>query len=249
MLSKFLVLLTTVAMIVINLLSNAIPFNNKTTAEISDSFKVFFVPAGYVFAIWGVIYLGLIAFNVYLFQNKELTPQIKKTLPFVIFTNIFNSIWIFLWHYGYITLSVLVIVLLLISLGYIYLQLHKQATTGKRLKYLVMVPVSIYFSWVSVATIANITAALYNLNWDGFGINGELWASLLVLIAALIAITLVFKYKDSVYALVIIWSVFGIYNKFPSTTPLNVVCLAACLLVLAVVVYTIARNLLNKNNV
>jgi len=37
--------------IAINGLANALPLNGQTTGEISDRFRVYFVPAGYVFSI------------------------------------------------------------------------------------------------------------------------------------------------------------------------------------------------------
>lgn len=51
--------------LIVNGLANILPLNNLSTGEISDRFQVFFVPAGYVFSIWGLIYLGLIAFGIY----------------------------------------------------------------------------------------------------------------------------------------------------------------------------------------
>ena len=48
--------------LVLNTLATTLPLGGRTTAEISDSFNVLFVPAGYVFSIWGLIYLGLLGF-------------------------------------------------------------------------------------------------------------------------------------------------------------------------------------------
>jgi len=59
-------------------LANALPLNGQTTGEISDRFQVYFVPAGYVFAIWFVIYLGLIAFAVY---QALITTTISCVIP------------------------------------------------------------------------------------------------------------------------------------------------------------------------
>jgi hypothetical protein len=55
------VVLTLLVTIVINILANALPINGQNTGQISDRFHVYFVPAGYVFSIWGIIYIGLIA--------------------------------------------------------------------------------------------------------------------------------------------------------------------------------------------
>ena len=61
---QILVVVSVLAMIVVNVLANALPINGLNTGEISDRFNILFVPAGYVFSIWGLIYIGLIAFVV-----------------------------------------------------------------------------------------------------------------------------------------------------------------------------------------
>ncbi len=57
--------LSVIIAITVNILASALPLNGQNTGEISDRFQVFFVPAGYVFAIWGIIYIGWIAFAIY----------------------------------------------------------------------------------------------------------------------------------------------------------------------------------------
>ena len=54
---KYLNIVLFAGMIVMNYLANALPLNNKTTGELSDSFPNLFVPAGITFSIWGIIYL------------------------------------------------------------------------------------------------------------------------------------------------------------------------------------------------
>ena len=148
--------------ITINVLSNTLPFNGLTAGEISDSFDVFFVPAGYVFSIWSIIYLGLIAYAVYqaLPAQRENT-RLRQTGWWFVLSCVGNSIWLFLWHYGFFAVSVLLMLTLLISLIMVYLRLgvgRGPVPWGER--WLVHVPFSIYLGWVTVATIANITAFL-----------------------------------------------------------------------------------------
>ena len=67
------VVIALIITISVNIMSNAIPLNGLTAGEIADSFDVYFVPAGYVFSIWSLIYLGLIAlpfFNFFLNNGK-----------------------------------------------------------------------------------------------------------------------------------------------------------------------------------
>ncbi len=62
---QMMVILTVLVTITINILANALPINGLNTGQVSDSFDVYFVPAGYVFSIWGIIYIGLIAYAIF----------------------------------------------------------------------------------------------------------------------------------------------------------------------------------------
>lgn len=51
-------LVTVLIALTVNTLAAALPLNGQSTGEISDRFAVYFVPAGYVFAIWFFIFVG-----------------------------------------------------------------------------------------------------------------------------------------------------------------------------------------------
>jgi hypothetical protein len=208
---KYLSGVSIIVMIIVNFLSNLIPFNNVNTAQVSDFYKVFFVPAGYVFSIWGLIYVLLISFAVLQFKSNGL----KKVQIPIIVSSIANSIWLVLWHYYQISLSVLVMLILLISLIYIYENLKNQ-------KAILKLTFSVYLGWISVATIANITAFLYSINWQGFGISGSIWASLLIVIAGVLGAITIIRNKDYAYPLVIVWAIVGILVKFPQQTDIMI---------------------------
>lgn len=208
---KYLAGISISVMIVVNLLSNIIPFNGVTTAQVSDAYKVFFVPAGYVFSIWGLIYILLIIFVVAQLKVNGL----KKIQVPIIISSLANCIWLVLWHYYLIGVSVIIMLILLVTLIYIYQNLKDQ-------KAILKIPFSVYLGWISVATIANITAFLYSLNWDGFGISGSMWAAFLIVIAGTLGAIAIFKNKDYVYPLVIIWAIIGIAVKFPGQSDIFV---------------------------
>ena len=243
---KFLVVATSLVMIITNILANAVPFNNQTTKQISDSFKVFFVPAGYVFAIWGVIYLGIILFNILLLTKKDDSKKLNKVLWAVVISNLANTAWIFLWHYNYVVLSVVVMLVLLASLIYIYLNLNVRKDLNKNEYLFAKIPFGIYLGWITVATVANITVALYSLNWDGFGIDGPTWATLLVVVSALLGIIMLLRHRDVAYSIVIIWALMGIAVNFSGLSLLNTVSLGSCLVLSFVVVYTVYKKFLKK---
>src|SRR5512140_1095602 len=97
---QILVVLTILATIVINILADALPINGLNTAAISDSFHVYFVPAGYVFSIWGLIYIGLIAYAIYqLLPAQKDNPRLRAAAWWMVLGGLANCAWIFLWHY------------------------------------------------------------------------------------------------------------------------------------------------------
>ena len=210
--SQVLNVLMTVAVITINVLANALPINGKNTGEISDRFPIFFVPAGYVFAIWGLIYLGLIAFSIYqaLPGNRD-AAWLKKITPFYLLGNAANIVWIFLWHFEQFALTWIAMLVILGSLLVITSMLFKdKETSGAGFRWLTKVPFSLYVGWISVATVANLSQVLYFLNWGGWGIAPQVWALVMLIVAALIAVLNLLVRRDYVYVLVFIWAYIGI---------------------------------------
>jgi hypothetical protein len=205
--------------IIVNSLANILPIGGKYTGELSDNIPNLFVPAGLTFSIWGIIYVLIIIFAVYLakdlFKKEKTTkPFLEKISYFFILASVANIIWIFLWHYEQIFLSLLAMLLLFVSLLIIYLRLNIgiEKVSFKE-KLFVHVPISVYIGWITVATIANVTALLVTIGWDGFGISEEIWTMLLIIIATILTILILVKRKDYAYSAVIIWALLGIYLK------------------------------------
>lgn len=207
--------------IVVNILANTLPFNGQYTGEISDRFQVYFVPAGYVFAIWGVIYIGWIAFTIYQYQpTQKESPRLRKLGYTFALSGLFNAAWLFCWHYNLFGLSVLVMLILLGLLNASYLKLNVGRTpVGKAEKWSVDIPFSIYFAWIIVAAIANITDYLYLINWNGFGITPQVWAVIMLVVASLIALVTIITRRDTGFVLVLVWAFIGIAIK-QADTPL-----------------------------
>ena len=174
---QFFVIFTTIFTLVMNGAANAIPLNGRGTGEISDSFKVLFVPAGYVFAIWGVIYIGLIAYTIYhSLPSQRNNPLLIKTGWLVVLSNLANGSWIYFWHYGYYAITLVIMIILLVSLLLIYLRLNIGKTLFSRAdKWLISIPFSLYLGWITVATIANATALLSYIGWNGWGVSDVAW--------------------------------------------------------------------------
>ncbi len=206
--SQLLTILATVVTLTVNVLANALPLNGLETGVISDRFKIFFVPAGYVFSIWGLIYLGLILYAVYqAAPGRAEDPVLNRIAPYYWLSSLANSIWIFLWHYEVFAFTLIAMLTILASL--IMISRELLGSSGAQ-KWLVRLPFSIYLGWISVATIANLSQTLYFFNWGGWGIKPELWAVIMLGAAALLGILKGWLENDTPYILVLIWAFVGI---------------------------------------
>jgi benzodiazapine receptor len=208
-----------IATIVANGLANALPLNGQTTGEISDRFQVYFVPAGYVFSIWGLIYLGLILFAVYqALPGQRDNPRLSRIGYLFALSCVANIAWLFLWHYEQFPLTLVAMLLLLALLMAIYVRLgigRVAAPTSER--WFVHLPFSIYLGWVTVATIANVTSVLDYWSWGGWGISAEVWTVIMLIAGAGIASVVSLTRGDVAYMLVIMWAFAGIAIKHVDT--------------------------------
>lgn len=198
-------------MIVVNFLATSLPINNRGTGEISDAYSNLFAPAGITFSIWGLIYLLLAIYVIYQFKSKN-DSLLKKINILFIITSIANILWIFAWHYDYIGLSLALMLVLLIGLIKIADTLRSNELTAEEKKF-ISIPFSVYFGWITVATIANVTVFLVSINWGGFGIAEFIWTSIILLIGATIGILRMNKDKSVAYGLVLVWAYLGILLK------------------------------------
>lgn len=209
------------AMVYVNYLANALPIGGVTTGEASDAYANLFTPAGITFSIWGLIYLLLGAYVVYQFiyskynkseKQEKLLVEVNK---YFILSSLANIAWIFAWHYGVIWLSVIIMLLLLACLIKLAEIIKKHSFS--LVDYIcVKLPFSLYFGWISVATIANITVLLVSLNWNRFGLSDVFWVILILFVGAGVGIWRMLKDRNPAYGLVFVWAYSGILLKHVS---------------------------------
>ena len=231
----------------LNTLANALPINGYTTGELSALYPNLFVPAGFTFSIWGVIYLFLIGFVIFLsrgLMSKKPAPKAVKLIGLWFFIScVANATWIVAWHYEMPLISLALMLVLLLSLIQSYRNLGLGIRSVTQLeKWLVQAPFSLYLGWISVATIANASAVLVKYSFSGFGLPDEFYAAALILVAGLLGLFFLRKNYDFVYGLIIIWACFGIYYKrsYLSDVPYPIVSTTAAAVGL-LIIYRIAR--------
>lgn len=242
---KIFVVITFIVMIVVNVLANSLPINGVDTGVISDSYPNLFAPAGITFAIWGLIYLLLALFTFYqlgiINKNDEISTELLNKVGILFsISSIANTIWIFTWHYQVIWLSIVFMLVILISLIKIVNAIKKERLSSKE-KFFVKLPFSIYFGWITVATIANATTLLVSLNFKGFGISETIWTVLIIIIGAIIGIITLLRNRDYFYGLVIIWAYFGIIIKH--TTVFNSMYPAVIIAAIISIVFLITADI------
>ena len=210
--------------VVVNALANILPINNITTGALSDLYPNLFVPAGLTFAIWGLIYVLLGIFVIYpLIPRVRRDPQkvefVQRIGPLFFLSCLANIGWIFAWHYQILPLSLIFMLILLGCLLVIYLRLNVgKSETTRAEKYFVHVPFSVYVGWITIASIANVTALLVNINWNTWGLGEQFWAVAVIVVGIAIALSALFTRKDIYYSLVVDWALLGILLKRLSVT-------------------------------
>jgi hypothetical protein len=194
------------AMVFMNYLANALPINNKTTGQLSGEYPNLFVPAGITFSIWGIIYLLLAVYCVLQFttRGKAISESIGSLFAI---SCLFNGLWIVAWHYEKLPVSMLIMAGLLITLIAINILL-KGVPLG-----IAKAAFGVYLGWICIATIANLTALLVSLNWNGFGLSDELWTIAMIIAGALIVSVTITRLANPFIGLAVIWAFAGIILK------------------------------------
>lgn len=219
---QIIVAVTFVIMVTMNALANILPINGITSGDRSDSYENLFAPAGITFTIWSVIYLLLAAYVLYQFgifqkgANGNKGNLMTKIGLFFSISSVANTLWILAWHYDYILIALILIIIVLVCLIRIN-YLSKDEDFNLKEKFFIRLPFSLYFGWLTVATIANVTTWLVSIGWGGFGVSESLWTIFILGVGTAIGILTMFTFKDMAFGLVLIWAYIGIYIKH--TTP------------------------------
>ncbi len=199
--------------ILLNVLSNALPINGQTMPEISAKYPSLFTPAGFTFSIWGLIYLALLIFVVWqALPAQRRNPTLAAiAVPFKV-SCAANAAWIVVWHYDLLAVSLLVMLVILSTLIWIYRTLESDEP------FILSFPFSLYVGWISLATIANLSALQTGWGLDDSLLTAVTWTHLKLAFAAALGATMLLRYRDVVFAAVVCWAAFGI-SVFQVETP------------------------------
>jgi len=207
-------------MVLLNVLSNALPINGQSMPEISANYPSLFTPAGFTFSIWGVIYLSLLVFVIFqaLPAQRSSSRIVAISLYFKV-NCVANALWIVAWHYDLLAISLLLMFVILATLFLIYRSLLRQIDSSTRLQHVALhLPFSLYTGWITVASIANVSVLQTHYKWDAAGLTVLQWTYVKLAIAGAIGAFAVLRLRDPVFVLVIAWAAYGI-SVMQSATP------------------------------
>lgn len=242
---RILVAVSVLAMIVMNALANALPFFGRGTGEVSAFYPTLVTPAGYVFAIWGLIYIALLAYSVAQFLQPLAADTLPEALAWpLIVSNVANVVWLLLWQSLNIFWTVPVMLVLLASLvvAYRISRRDRPGSPSAMERWAVRAPLGLYLGWISVATIANISAALYAAHWGEWGMPAAWWGVIVLAVGAALAFLGLVRESDGVFAGVFAWAFAGIAVATSSSLVRMVAGALAMAIVAGIVVSVIARR-------
>ena len=244
---NFLILniLALLGVLTVNALANILPINGMNTGEVSALYPSLFTPAGFTFSIWSVIYLLLIGFVFVQFSISNKPYFTELSLWFLASCG-FNISWILVWHYQLIYASVLIMLLLLFSLTKIFLLLQFHKLNSWKEKIFINLSFTFYLSWICVATIANISALLVSLSWDGGILSPGVWTITMISVASVVGIFVTERYREPAFLLVLIWAFFGIYSKWNGTENQSISTTALTELILLAILFFVFQFGLRK---
>lgn len=203
-------LLAIAATLIINTLSNIFPPGGQNVGEIANTLlkDVLILPANYAFAIWGLIYVGLVAYGLYQFRlSQRQDPVIRRVSVLLILACLAQVAWIYLFTLRQFWWSVLAMLAILLPLigAYLHLRTGEERVSRDR-KWLARIPFSVYLAWIAVATIVNVACALYSSGWTGWGLSAITWTVMMLVIGAIVAGLVVWQRRDRAFGLVFIWA-------------------------------------------
>ena len=227
---KYLILIATLVVIGVNAAANIVPINGVNTGQVSASYPTGFTPAGWVFAIWSLIYLGLVAFSIFAARATPVQATRVRRIETAYFVScVANAIWIFMWHYGFILASLALMLVLLGSLIVIYINLRRTTALSFGERLCVDMPFSLYLGWITTATLANLAAWFYDVKEYPFNLPMDDWAIITVVVATAIYTAVGVRTRDAIYTAVFAWASLGIVlQTLPTTQAVRLAAAAGC---------------------
>ncbi|MFF2633431.1 tryptophan-rich sensory protein [Microbacterium sp. NPDC058021] len=121
----------------------------------------YLAPASQAFSIWSVIYVLMVAYAVWQALPSQRADARQRVLGWwIAATAVLNGLWLVAAQFTTLPLTVLVIVLLLVTLGWTFHLAVQNPPRGVRQALFTDITVGLHLGWVALATVANSSAWL-----------------------------------------------------------------------------------------
>lgn len=192
--------------------------------DVSAKYDNLLTPAGYAFSIWGLIYIGLIIFAIFqmrdFFRKDRQYDFVLRIGWWFIVANLANAAWVWAFTSDQIGLSLVIMAVIFFALLRIILNTNMERWDAPNpVIFYIWWPFSLYFGWITVAVIINVSAYLTSIGWTGGPLTAETWAILILIIAAIIFVTMNWTRNMREYANVGVWGLVAIAVKNWSAYP------------------------------
>ena len=203
----------TLFVVMVNVLYNYVverfAFSGASIQIVSDRYHNAFSPAPYAFAIWGVIYTAFIAYGIaQLLPAHRARLKLDAVSGMLLVINGLAIVWVSLFRQEQLALSLMIIVGMLTAGIAMYVCAQEAIECGESRWW--RLPSSLFLGWISVATIANVSAFLVGHRIHGGFVGEAPWAISMMLLATIFGVAMAVRYRDFVVPLVIAWGTMAI---------------------------------------
>jgi len=233
--------------IVLTYWSRVQPFNGQSMGYVSGKYHTLLTPAGYAFSIWGIIFLALAVYAVWQLQPKQRYKKLPDAVaqPLTV-ASLATAAWVVLFAYEHLAWCAVTMLVILMALIMAYgrarrLVLARQAPRWSSL------PFALYLGWISVATVVNITLALWALGWQPATNVSILLALLLVLVISGLSLVLDKSFREVTFSLVTAWALVAVWVAHRTSYP-ELGWGALCAAIGIVVASAVMRRFASSNN-
>lgn len=227
-------------------------FGGTSVSELQDgalsASGSYLAPAGPAFSIWSLIYFGLIAYTVWQALPAQRANERQRSAGWwIAATMVLNGLWLVTAQFLTLPLTVLMIAVLLATLARVIVLLNRRPARGWAERIVVDGTNGLHFGWVTIATVANITAWLTQIAPADWADAAETWAVVVLVAVLVIGVVSALVTKRIAPALAtawgLAWVVVGRMTGEPDSTTTAVAAgIVSALLIVAGVVGVLRRR-------
>lgn len=154
------------------------------TGAISDANNSPVTPAGYAFAIWGLIYLACLALAVYQLLPSQREREVhRRTGWWLAGAFASSALWVPVFNSNLLWLAQVLIAVLVVCLAVAAVQLTRFGAADSRAEQaLLRLPVTVYLGWAVLASLAGLATTM---RWFGMPAEAD-WVTVVSLLLVVV---------------------------------------------------------------